>query len=552
MDKRIAALLLTGFLLAPALAQTDDIPPRTQVVSWTVFRPTTGETFFFCEDSLISPCPGPGIVQAQNFQHEELDLVQIRLRITDFDWDIALEELNATEVGMDEDIPEPPDYDDVYVGTYMIGNFDAPAAPLIPEISVFWPADLVALEPNTPLLFLRSEELAQFFGSDSEDMNGFTPTQDFTFGSDPPPFTDLTISLQIPAFVGQDQTRLETGVGFDIAYLLFIDVSNEDDPDESSLFNVPAGVSRNIVQIGAIQSPALAPPNPQAIADASASATLVASGTRVTLDGSGSFDSTNTGIDPDDDRILEKDTLTYVWEWVSGPVRVDPVQTSSEDPLADVVLTALTPTDGSNPYVYRLLVDDGVNAIPNAATVEIEVVGTLPPNQPPTVSIVGPGAPVLAGETVTLDGSGSADPEGGDLKFRWVQTNALGGELEQAEVNDVFQPLSGLDGPTATWQALIPGRYYFRLLVSDSGFTSSTRFTVDVIEPLVNGQQFVFEDLNAAAKDLAGLDGSVPESPRDVPNPTAHVLIGVPHHCGFGILMLGFTPLGMIALRRRR
>lgn len=539
----ISTLLVTALAALPAQAQ-DEVPPNLRIINWEVARLPTAELFNFCDMAFVMPCTDGPVGDALAFQHEELDVILIRIRIEDFDWTAALAELNLEMPAMGEAPPEPPDYEGVFIQVFLTDlGIGTPTPAIIPSIGASWPADLGGG-------FFSTQAVGSYFGLENEQMDGFTPTQEFTFGSAGPPYTEIEIALQVPDFLGQNQDRLDPSIGalFDVAYGIVVDASNDTDPG-NGLFNVPLTVSRIFSSFGAIQSPALAAPNPQAVPDAAASATLVESGTQVTLDGSRTVDSTNTGLNPDDPTIFEKDTLTYVWEWLSGPVRVDPVQTSTGDPMATVVLNTPTAADGSDPYVFRLLVDDGFNAVPNAATVSINVVADLPVNQPPTVSIIGPGAPVLVGDTITLDGSGSADPDGDTLKYRWTQTNALGGELEQAEITDTFQPLSGLNESITQWQALTSGRFYFRLLVSDNGFTTSTRFTVDVIDPVVNGTQFVSTDIAATANSLRGNDQASADDAADA-TPSANDLVGP--RCGLGLLPLGFAPFGLIALRRRR
>ena len=110
-------------------------------------------------------------------------------------------------------------------------------------------------------------------------------------------------------------------------------------------------------------------------------------GFEIILDGSRTFDSFNQGFDVGSEDVFEKDDLSFTWEWISGPTRVNPVQTDEGDPTATVFLTVADPNE---PYVYRLTVDDNVNALPSTDSVAITVVEELEDKNPPVAVIEGP------------------------------------------------------------------------------------------------------------------------------------------------------------------
>ncbi|HET9252325.1 MAG TPA: Ig-like domain-containing protein, partial [Candidatus Eisenbacteria bacterium] len=91
-------------------------------------------------------------------------------------------------------------------------------------------------------------------------------------------------------------------------------------------------------------------------------------------------------------------------------------------------------------------------------------------HSPPT-SNAGPNQTVFVGSTVTLDGTGSSDPEGQPLTYAWRQVVGI-------DVNGGVD----LTGPTPSFTApLLAGRVEFQLRVSDGDFTSGPdRVRIDV------------------------------------------------------------------------
>jgi hypothetical protein len=126
----------------------------------------------------------------------------------------------------------------------------------------------------------------------------------------------------------------------------------------------------------------------------------VALGGTVTLDGSASSDPNG-------------DPLTYHW-----------VQTGGEAVTftPDQMVTSFTAPSNAATLTFALTVSD-----PGGLSASDSVVITVDPvgNQSP-VADAGPDQVVGTGTTVTLDGSGSRDPDGDPLTYLWVQT---GGQL---------------------------------------------------------------------------------------------------------------------------
>ncbi len=297
---------------------------------------------------------------------------------------------------------------------------------------------------------------------------------------DPPPANAMVmwIWVAVPDILGVNQLRMRGLIDYDVLWWIDVRVSNEEKPDPES-----GQWSRFSFYLRAKENPLLAPPNPPPFADAGADQTAAA-GSTVVLDGSRSFDSSNLGFDPSEPNVFVKDTLEYAWEWISGPERVDPeANDDGNDATAQVTLSL------TGDYVYRLLVEDGVNPLPSTDEVTISVVSSLPVNRGPRAIITGPTAPVALGTTIRLGAERSTDPDGDKLSYRWRQTNAVGGALESDEVIDGFQPLVGVTEKIASWKPVKTGTYYFSLLVTDPGGLSDTAFTsVQVIELATAGK----------------------------------------------------------------
>lgn len=163
-------------------------------------------------------------------------------------------------------------------------------------------------------------------------------------------------------------------------------------------------------------------------------------GDTVTLDGSGSSD-------PDGDPI------TYSWRQVSGTPSVSLSGTSAVRSTFVAPLTA-----GGASLVFELTVNDGRASATGRVTI------TVAGNQPPIVN-AGPDQTVDPLVTVTLNGSGSRDPEGQPLTFSWRQVSGAPAvtlsATTSASITFIAPEIAG--GVTLT----------FELTISD-GLTSAT------------------------------------------------------------------------------
>jgi plastocyanin len=165
-------------------------------------------------------------------------------------------------------------------------------------------------------------------------------------------------------------------------------------------------------------------------------------GANLALDGSGSNSPDGRG-------------LTYKWSLLSVP-------TGSTASLSNPA--ALNPSitiDKRGAYVAQLIVTDGVY-ISDPSTVEITT------NNRPPVANAGSAQTVPVGTTVTLDGSGSTDPDGYPLTYNWS-----------------FLSLPDGSNPTLTGGAKVTfvpdtvGTYVAQLIVTD-GLLTSAPVTVSI------------------------------------------------------------------------
>lgn len=490
MKKSLCSILATGAVLCgPLIASAqDNIPPTITNVTWEISRNLDG----------VPPPNGQFAPFAPFIPADELarELDQLRMTLTIEDPDFA------------------PDAEE----------------PIFIAQNSFWVPfpGFLAPEPG-PV----RQDTVEFVGPSSTNASPLI----------------LSLFMTIPEFAGKNQARLRGLIDWDVRWILQLMVSNEQSPEGITpgvtirCAGTLNGVNFYCADIFAIENPALAPPNAPPFANAGRDL-VVAAGSTVELDGSDTFDSFNVGFNAGSVDVFEKDRIQFVWEWLSGPERVVPIfrDLVNRPAVAEVTLNEL------GTYRYRLIADDGVNALPTADSMLIEVVAFIAENRAPIAVATGPTQAILVGSVVTLDGTTSFDPDGDPLGFLWQQTDELGGLIPASEIGRFFQPMSGIDSPVSRWQTTKPGIFHFRLLVNDGEFVDSTRISIEVTETATAG--FIVVQPGAALPNSAGESADSTPAPTP-PEPGNQSLAPL---CGGGLFPVLLAPFAMFLMRgpRRR
>ena len=164
------------------------------------------------------------------------------------------------------------------------------------------------------------------------------------------------------------------------------------------------------------------------------------------------------------------------------------------------------------------MVNDGtVDSTPD--TVSIVVEAAPPGNQPPT-AVAGPDqSGISQGATVTLDGSGSSDPDGDALTFAWTLTTVPAGSAAALSDPTVIGP---------TFVADVAGSYVAQLVVNDGIVDSAAdtvTITVDNAAPIADAGP---DQSGLSEGATVTLDGSASSDPDGDPLTFAWTLTTVP------------------------
>lgn len=244
-------------------------------------------------------------------------------------------------------------------------------------------------------------------GSGSSDADGTITTYAWSKISGPATFT-----ITSPSSVSTTITGLVEGT-----YVFRLTVTDNDtdtDTDDITITVQPANVS------------------PTAAAGSDQSITLPTSS--VSVSGSGSTDSDGT-------------ITTYLWTKISGPV----AYTITSPNNVSTTITGLV----AGVYVFRLTVTDDDGA---TGTDDVQItVNEEPGNQSPVADAGANQTITLPIDFVTVDGTGSSDPDGTITGYLWSKVSG-------PSTYTITTPTTAI----TTITGLIAGTYIFRLTVTDN------------------------------------------------------------------------------------
>lgn len=204
-------------------------------------------------------------------------------------------------------------------------------------------------------------------------------------------------------------------------------------------------------------------------------------GTIVYLNGSGSYD-------PDGDALF------YAWTISTKPI--GSIATLSNPSVQNPTFAV----DLAGSYTVTLTVSDGFLA--NTSSISFLVSTT---NLPP-ISNAGPG-PLAAtvGTLITLDGTGSSDPNGDPLTYSWVMTSKPGGSASTLALNTTVYP---------TFTPDVVGAYVVTLTVSDGSLTNASALTINAAAVNTAPTARITAINNALTGVLLNLSGSTSSDPQ--------------------------------------
>ena len=200
---------------------------------------------------------------------------------------------------------------------------------------------------------------------------------------------------------------------------------------------------------------------------------------------------TEAMLDGSDSSDPDGDDLEYKWKQISGP---------SVTLFGDTGVQSSFYTPSVGPEGAILTFELNVSDSSGSTSADQVRVTVLYEGQPP-VADAGPDQTVTEGDTVTLDGTSSADSDGQIVAYQWIQVSGTAMTLSDATVTrPAFTASNGdLDGETLT----------FELLVRDnSGLTDTDQVSVTVFHENQPPVADAGPDQTVEEGDLVTLDGS--------------------------------------------
>jgi hypothetical protein len=236
-------------------------------------------------------------------------------------------------------------------------------------------------------------------------------------------------------------------------------------------------------------------------------------GSDMTVDSGTSITLHSAGSDPNDDA------LAYTWSLLEGPGIALPSMTTQ-----DIVITP----QNAGLYRFAVVCSDGVNS--SQADEVLITVNAV--NHAPTAD-AGADTDVQSGTVVTLDGSGSSDPDSDMLSYSWSQVSGTQVQLANAT------------GAKPSFTASVTGTYIFELIVADAKVSSTPdTVTVRVLKQNTAPVAEAGDDQDTKVGTLVSLDAGASYDPdADVMSYTWSQISGASvEMTGANTARMAFTP----------
>ncbi len=354
-------------------------------------------------------------------------------------------------------------------GAGSVGGFYAGGTTANVSNCIFWENSSAQLSHPTPVLVNHNAIQGGWTGGTGNitlnvsnrplfvDADG----EDDTYGTED---DDLHLAAGSPCLDAGDQTLLPADVA---------DLDGDGDTGEATPFDLDgnARVVGDYVDMGAYEGavgPANEPPTAVAGGDQAIHAGVI-----VFLDGSASFDDNDASQD-----------LAYAWTLTQIPAGSTAVLANA-DTIEPWFFADLPGT-----YVASLVVTDTQDLLSEPDTLTVSSLNLAP------TAVAGGDVGAVVGDPVSLDGTGSLDPDDDPFTYCWSITQAPGGST------------AALDDPTIDMPSFtpdLPGAYHVQLVVND-GFEDSA--PDEVVISVISAEDFA----EIQTMDALNIVGELPKS----------------------------------------